>query len=124
MESTPKLGAYYITGTENFENPLLAFLIPKRLLQYHRYGWLPDLSQTRQAKLLKKVDAYLFIVQLKYQKLQRAVLNVPLDSNYAKQAIRPFTIGRKNFALMESDHELLPWSDRVQAECPSRYKKS
>ena len=29
---------------------------------------------------------------------------VPPDNNYAEQAIRPFTIGRKNFVLMESDN--------------------
>ena len=91
------------------------------------------------------------------------------DNNFAEQAFRPFTIGRKNFVIMESDNgakasamlyslvetakanevntyqylelllteipkhmdddnlnfldELLPWSPRVQKECPSRYKK-
>lgn len=30
--------------------------------------------------------------------------NVPPDYNYAKQAIRPFTIGRKNFVLLETDN--------------------
>ena len=29
---------------------------------------------------------------------------IPLDNNYAEQAIRPFTIGRKNFVLIESDN--------------------
>ena len=28
--------------------------------------------------------------------------NVPMDNNYAEQAIRPFTIGRKNFVMIES----------------------
>lgn len=92
------------------------------------------------------------------------------DNNYAEQAIRPFTIGRKNFILMETDHgarasamlysivetakangintyqylellltelpkhvedknlsfldDLMPWSSRVQKECPSQFKKS
>ena len=96
--------------------------------------------------------------------------NVPMDNNYAEQAIRPFTIGRKNFVMIESSNgakasailyslvetakanmintfeyfnlllteipqhmddkdlrfidDLLPWSPRVQKECPSRYKKS
>ena len=27
-----------------------------------------------------------------------------MDNNYAEQAIRPFTIGRKNFVLIESDN--------------------
>ena len=30
---------------------------------------------------------------------------IPMDNNYAEQAIRPFTIARKNFVLMESDNE-------------------
>ena len=96
--------------------------------------------------------------------------NVPMDNNYAEQAIRPFTIGRKNFVMIEFSNgakasailyslvetakanmintfeyfnlllteipqhmddkdlrfidDLLPWSPRVQKECPSRYKKS
>lgn len=29
---------------------------------------------------------------------------IPMDNNYAEQAIRPFTIARKNFVLMESDN--------------------
>lgn len=28
---------------------------------------------------------------------------VPMDNNIAEQAIRPFTVGRKNFVLIESD---------------------
>ncbi len=93
-----------------------------------------------------------------------------MDNNYADQAIRSFTVGRKNFGITESDkgakasaiiyslaetakannlntykyfellltempkhmddknlsflEDLLPWSDRVQKECPSLYKKS
>lgn len=96
--------------------------------------------------------------------------NVPMDNNYAEPAIRPFSIGRKNFVMIESSNgakasailyslvetakanmintfqyfnlllteiphhmddkdlrfidDLLPWSPRVQKECPSRYKKS
>lgn len=30
--------------------------------------------------------------------------NVPMDNNYAEQAIRPFTIGRKNFIMIESSN--------------------
>ena len=30
--------------------------------------------------------------------------HVPMDNNYAEQAIRPFTIGRKNFVLIESSN--------------------
>ncbi|MBR4144383.1 MAG: transposase domain-containing protein, partial [Lachnospiraceae bacterium] len=94
---------------------------------------------------------------------------IPMDNNYAEQAIRPFTIGRKNFVIIESDNgakasailyslvetakanyvntykylelllteipkhmddkdlsfidALLPWSSRVQKECPSLINK-
>ena len=73
-----------------------------------------------------------------------------MDNNYAEQAIRPFTIGRKNFVLIESSNgarasamiyslvetakanylniyqylELLLWAPGIQEKCPSRYKKS
>ena len=30
--------------------------------------------------------------------------NIPMDNNYAEQAIRPFTLGRKNFVIIESDN--------------------
>lgn len=30
--------------------------------------------------------------------------NIPMDNNYAEQAIRPFTVGRKNFVIIESDN--------------------
>ena len=41
------------------------------------------------------------------EKYLRVFLNdgmIPPDNNYVEQAIRPFTIGRKNFVLMESDN--------------------
>ena len=95
--------------------------------------------------------------------------HVPMDNNYAEQAIRPFTIGRKNFVMIESSNgakasallyslvetakanrintfeyfnlllteipqymndkdlrfidDLLPWSPRVQKECPKPIQK-
>lgn len=30
--------------------------------------------------------------------------NVPMDNNYAEQAIQPFTIDRKNFVMIESSN--------------------
>ena len=120
----------------------------------HMDNTFDDLSVTerkkqRQLVLYEKVDAYFA---------------------WAEQAIRPFTIGRKNFVMIESSNgakasailyslvetakanlintfeyfnlllteisqhmddkdlrfidDLLPWSPRVQKECPSRYKKS
>lgn len=153
---------------------------------------IADRKKQRQATLLAKVDAYFAWVKTKYsqvahnstigkalaysinqEKYLRFFLsdgNVPPDNNYAEQAIRPFTIGRKNFILMETDHgarasamlysivetakangintyqylellltelpkhvedknlsfidDLMPWSSRVQKECPSQFKKS
>lgn len=85
-----------------------------------------DRKKQRQSKLKEKVDAYFEWVKYKYsqvthnstigkalaysinqEKYLRVFLsdgNVPPDNNYAEQAIRPFTIGRKNFVLMETDN--------------------
>lgn len=151
-----------------------------------------DRKKQRQLVLTEKVDAYFAGVKLKYKQVThnstigkvlaysihqedylRVFLsdgNIPMDNNYAEQAIRPFTVGRKNFVLIESSRgakasailyslvetakannlntfeyfnlllteipkhmddknlrfldDLLPWSPKVQSECPSRYKKS
>ena len=85
-----------------------------------------DRKKQRQAKLTEKVDAYFKYVKEKYdqvthnstigkalkysinqEKYLRVFLtdgNVPPDNNPAEQAIRPFTIGRKNFVLMATDN--------------------
>ena len=95
----------------------------------HTDNGYDDLSNTdrkkmRQRELKEKVDAYFEWAKLKYtqvthnsvigkalaysihqEKYLRTFLNdgkVPPDNNYAEQAIRPFTIARKNFVLMES----------------------
>lgn len=156
-----------------------------------------DLSATerkkqRQLVLSEKVEAYFAWAKQKYSQVThnstigkalaysinqeeylRVFLSdghVPMDNNYAEQAIRSFTIARKNFVMIESSNgakasailyslvetektnmintfeyfnlllteipkhmddkdlrfidNLLPWSPRVQKECPSRYKKS
>ena len=138
-----------------------------------------DRKKQRQLVLSEKVDAYFAWAKQKYSQVThnstigkalaysinqeeylRVFLsdgNVPMDNNYAEQAIRPFTIGRKNFVMIEASNgakanmlntfeyfnlllteipqhmddkdlrfidDLLPWSPRVQKECPSRYKKS
>ena len=150
-----------------------------------------DRKKQRQQHLKPKVDAYFAWVKLKYTQVtknstigkalaysinQEAYLrkflddgNIPMDNNYAEQAIRPFTIGRKNFVIIESDkgakasamiysivetakanylntykylelllteipkhqddksldflNDLLPWSPKVQEECPSLINK-
>jgi len=80
----------------------------------------------RQQNLKEKVDAYFAWAKLKYsqvtknstigkalaysinqEKYLRKFLddgNIPMDNNYAEQAIRSFTIGRKNFVIIESDN--------------------
>ncbi len=151
-----------------------------------------DRKRQRQLHLKKKVGDYFAWVKTKYgQVTQNSTIgkalaysinqeeylrkflsdgNIPLDNNYAEQAIRPFTLGRKNFVIIESDNgakasavlyslvetakanqlntykyfelllteipkhmddtdlrfldDLMPWSPRVQKECPSMYKKS
>jgi transposase len=151
-----------------------------------------DRRKHRQQNLQKKVDDYFAWVKLKYDQVtknstigkalaysihQEEYLrkflndgNIPMDNNYAEQAIRPFTVGRKNFVIIESDNgakssamlyslvetakanglntykyfemllteipkrmedkdlsfinDLMPWSPKVQKECPSLYKKS
>ena len=151
-----------------------------------------DRRKQRQQNLQKKVDDYFAWVKLKYDQVtknstigkalaysihQEEYLrkflndgNIPMDNNYAEQAIRPFTVGRKNFVIIESDNgakssamlyslvetakanglntykyfemllteipkrmedkdlsfinDLMPWSPKVQKECPSLYKKS
>ncbi len=151
-----------------------------------------DRRKQRQQNLQKKVDDYFAWVKLKYDQVtknstigkalaysihQEEYLrkflndgNIPMDNNYAEQAIRPFTVGRKNFVIIESDNgakasailyslvetakanglntykyfemllteipkhmedkdlsfinDLMPWSPKVQQECPSLYKKS
>lgn len=163
----------------------------------HIANTFDDFSATERKKqrhlvLSEKVDAYFAWAKQKYSQVThnstigkalaysinqedylRVFLsdgNVPMDNNYAEQAIRPFTIGRKNFIMIESSNgakasailyslvetakanmintfeyfnllltkipqhmddkdfkfidDLLPWSPRVQKECPSRYKKS
>ena len=97
----------------------------------HLDNGFDDLSNTdrkkqRQHVLQDKVDAYFEWVKLKYSQVthnstigkalaysinQEEYLRkfltderIPMDNNYEEQAIRPFTIARKNFVLMESDN--------------------
>ena len=97
----------------------------------HLDNGFDDLSNTdrkkqRQLVLQDKVDAYFEWAKLKYSQVThnstigRALAysinqeeylrmfltdgRIPMDNNYAEQAIRPFTIARKNFVLMESDN--------------------
>ena len=87
---------------------------------------ISDRKKQRQLVLSDKVDAYFAWVKQKYtqvtqngsigkalaysinqEKHLRVFLsdgNIPMDNNYAKQAIRPFTLGQKNFVLIESSN--------------------
>ena len=83
-----------------------------------------DRKKQRQLVLQEKVDAYFAWAKLKYSQVThnstigRALAysinqeeylrlfltdgKIPMDNNYAEQAIRPFTIARKNFVLIDS----------------------
>ncbi len=83
-----------------------------------------DRKKQRQLVLQEKVDAYFAWTKLKYSQVthnstigkalaysinQEEYLRlfltdgkIPMDNNYAEQAIRPFTIARKNFVLIDS----------------------
>ena len=85
-----------------------------------------DRKKQRQLVLKDKVDDYFEWAKLKYSQVThnsvigRALAysinqeeylrmfltdgRIPMDNNYAEQAIRPFTIARKNFVLIESDN--------------------
>ena len=85
-----------------------------------------DRKKQRQLVLSEKVDAYFAWVKQKYTQItQNSTIgkalayslnkeqylrvflkdgNIPMDNNYTEQAIRPFTLGRKNFLLIESSN--------------------
>lgn len=85
-----------------------------------------DRRKQRQLVLGDKVDAYFEWAKLKYLQVTRNSVigkalaysinqekylrqflsdgDIPTDNNPAEQAIRPFTLGRKNFVLIASDH--------------------
>lgn len=85
-----------------------------------------DRKKQRQLVLQEKVDDYFAWEKLKYSQVtHNSVIGkalaysinleeclrkfltdgrIPMDNNYDEQAIRPFTIARKNFVLMESDN--------------------
>lgn len=85
-----------------------------------------DRKKQRQLVLKEKVDDYFEWVKLKYSQVtQNSVIGkalaysinqeeylrmfltdgkIPMNNNYAEQAIRPFTIARKNFVFIESDN--------------------
>lgn len=68
------------------------------------FAWVKDkYSQVAHNSAIGKALAY-SINQEKYLRVFLDNGDVPMDNNPAEQAIRPFTIGRKNFVLMGSDN--------------------
>lgn len=68
------------------------------------FAWVKEkYSQVTHNSVIGKALAY-SINQEKYLRLFLEDGNVPMDNNLAEQAIRPFTIARKNFVLIESDN--------------------
>ena len=63
----------------------------------HKYTQVAHQSQTGKALAYS-------INQEKYLRRFLADGNIPMDNNPAEQAIRPFTVGRKNFVLINTDH--------------------
>ena len=96
---------------------------------------ISDRKKQRQLVLSEKVDAYFAWTKQKYSQVThnstigkalaysinqedylRVFLSdghVPMDNNYAEQAIRPFTIGRKNFVLIESSSMVAQSTERM-----------
>ena len=60
-------------------------------------------TQVTQNSTIGKALAY-SINQEDYLRTFLSDGNIPMDNNYAEQAIRPFTLGRKNFVLIESSN--------------------
>lgn len=146
-------------------NVSLFFLKKWMLIRMEKQKYL----QVTHNSTIGKALAY-SISQEEYLRVFLSDGNVPMDNSYIEQPIRSFTIGRKNFVMIESSNgtktsailyslvktakanmlnifeyfnllltevpqhmedkdlhfldDLLPWSPKVQKECPSRYKKS
>ena len=60
-------------------------------------------TQVTQQGTIGKALGY-SINQEKYLRKFLCDGDIPMDNNPAERAIRPFTIGRKSFVLIESDH--------------------
>lgn len=68
------------------------------------FAWVKQkYTQVTQNDSIGKALAY----SINLEKYLRAILtdgNIPMDNNYAEQAIRPFTLGLKNFVFIESSN--------------------
>ena len=60
-------------------------------------------SQVTHNSTIGKAFAY-SINQEEYLRVFLSDGHIPMDNNYSEQAIRPFTIGRKNFVMIESSN--------------------
>ena len=100
------------TLSSSFQRPpshLYLATSPKRSAQCRSYpvssvsSYQLPLRRWIQQTLLGKALAY-SINQEEYLRVFLSDSNVPMNNNYAEQAIRPFTIGRKNFVMIESSN--------------------
>ncbi len=68
------------------------------------FAWVKDkYTQVTHNSVIGKALAY-SINQETYLRKFLDDGNIPMDNNYAEQAIRPFTLGRKNFVNIETDN--------------------
>ncbi len=68
------------------------------------FAWIKlKYSQVTKSSAIGKALAY-SIHQEQYLRLFLTNGNIPMENNLAEQAIRPFTIGRKNFVMINSSN--------------------
>jgi hypothetical protein len=68
------------------------------------FAWVKQkYEQVTHNSTIGKVLAY-SIHQEEYLRAFLSDGDIPMNNNYNEQAIRPFTIGRKNFVLIESSN--------------------
>ena len=79
------------------------------------FAWVKvEYSKVTYNSVIGSALAY-SINQEEYLRMLLTDGKIPMDNNYAKQAIRPFTIARKNLVLMEFFHGQNQFSRKVQA---------
>ena len=67
-------------------------------------GMVAPKVRTGGSKIAGRITLAYSIHQEPYLRTFLTDGDVPMDNNYAEQAIRPFTIGRKNFVLIDSSN--------------------
>ena len=83
---------------EVIKGDIIELAINKKVDAY--FAWAKQkYSQVTHNSTIGKALAY-SINQEEYLRVFLSDGHVPMDNNYAEQAIRPFTIGRKNFVMI------------------------